>query len=450
MNILRLLQKNLSITIPVAMVLGLLFGYFNDPRFLKNLIIPITFVMVYPMMATLNVGAVFSGKDAKLQVVTQLINFVLMPLVAFGIGALFFQGSEPKFGLWAVGLFLLGVLPASGMTISWTGFAKGNKEAATKMLVFGLIIGALAAPVYTKVFMGATIEVDMVHMFQQIALFVFVPLVLGLATQYALRWKFGAAAWNKRIKGYFPPFSALGVNMIAFTAMSLKARNIVQHPDDLLLILLPLLVFYLFSYGALTLLGRLLFKRGDAIAMVFGVVMRDLSIALAVAMTAFGKQGYDIALLISLAYVIQIQSAALFVRFSPRLFGPAPEDTAGDTMSEGVFALRHDHTLLDAIKLLDEEHIHTVAVHSGDDTIVGVVTSQMVVNLLAAETPLDTELAELELQPVLTLDSRSPIRAVLENMKRSHTYKVVVTDKSGKPQGMLTETDITRLAASGA
>jgi nucleotide-binding universal stress UspA family protein len=55
--------------------------------------------------------------------------------------------------------------------------------------------------------------------------------------------------------------------------------------------------------------------------MVFGVVMRDLSIALAIAMTAFGKEGMTIALLIALAYVIQIQSAAWYVKFIDFMFG---------------------------------------------------------------------------------------------------------------------------------
>lgn len=68
-----------------------------------------------------------------------------------------------------MGLFLIGVLPTSGMTISWTGFAKG----------IGLVIGSIAAPIYTKAFMGTTIEVNMLHMFKQIALFVFVPLFAG-------------------------------------------------------------------------------------------------------------------------------------------------------------------------------------------------------------------------------------------------------------------------------
>ena len=321
MKLLQFLQKYMSYTIPAAMAVGLLLGNLLDVAWLKHLIVPVTFVMVYPMMATLNVRSVFSGRDAKLQVTTQLINFVLMPVVAWGIGKAMLAGAEPKYGLWAVGLFLLGVLPASGMTISWTGFAGGNKEAATKMLVLGLVIGALAAPVYTKVFMGATVEVDMLHMFQQIVVFVFVPLAAGIATQTLLRRRHGDKAWKERIQPRFAPFSALGVHLIALIAMALKARGIVQNPGDILAIVVPLLAFYLASYVVLTVTGRLLFRRGDAIAMVFGVVMRDLSVALAVAMTAFGKHGADIALLISLAYVIQIQSAALYVRFANVLFG---------------------------------------------------------------------------------------------------------------------------------
>jgi hypothetical protein len=116
------------------------------------------------------------GSRYKLQLTTQVINFVLGTPIGLLYRQNIFRRGPEKYGLWAVGLFLIGVLPTSGMTISWTGFAKGNKEAAIKMVVFGLVLGALAAPVYTKVFMGATIDVNMLHMFKQIALFVFVPL----------------------------------------------------------------------------------------------------------------------------------------------------------------------------------------------------------------------------------------------------------------------------------
>ena len=37
-------------------------------------------------------------------------------------------------------LLLAGLVPTSGMTISWTGFAKGNVAAAVKMTVIGLTL----------------------------------------------------------------------------------------------------------------------------------------------------------------------------------------------------------------------------------------------------------------------------------------------------------------------
>jgi nucleotide-binding universal stress UspA family protein len=195
------------------------------------------------------------------------------------------------------------------------------------MVVFGLVLGALAAPVYTKVFMGTAVDVDMLHMFRQIVLFVFVPLGAGLLTQYWGVRKYGKQEWNLRVKPKFPPFSALGVTLIAFVAMALKAKNIIANPGDIVAIIVPLAVFYVTTYVVLSLIGRLFLKRDDAVAMVFGVVMRDLSIALAIAMTAFGKQGLTIALLIALAYVIQIQSAAWYVRFVDMIFGTTEKRT---------------------------------------------------------------------------------------------------------------------------
>jgi len=315
------LQKNLVWSIPIALTGGLLCGYFFDVSPLKRFIIPVTFVMVYPVMATLNVQNVFKGRDFKLQLVTQLINFILIPMLAFSIGRLFFGPDAEKYGLWALGLFLIGVLPTSGMTISWTSFARGSKDAAIKMVIFGLVLGALAVPVYIKIFTGANVNVTMLHMFRQVGLFVFLPLAAGLLTQMAAKKRFGAQAWHQRLKPKFPPFSALGVTLIAFLAMALKAKDIIANPGDVVAILLPLTIFYIMAYGILSVFGKVLFAREDAVAMVFGAVMRNLSIALAIAMTAFGQAGLTIALVIALAYVIQIQSAAWYVRMVDWIFG---------------------------------------------------------------------------------------------------------------------------------
>jgi predicted Na+-dependent transporter len=51
--------------------------------------------------------------------------------------------------------------------------------------------------------------------------------------------------------------------------------------------------------------------------------MRNLSIALALAINVFGKTCSDAALVIALAYIIQVQSAAWYVKLTDRLFGKA-------------------------------------------------------------------------------------------------------------------------------
>jgi ACR3 family arsenite efflux pump ArsB len=79
-------------------------------------------------------------------------------------------------------------------------------------------------------------------------------------------------------------------------AMALKAKGIMVHPLILFKILLPLVLFYLINVIISIFIGKIFFKRGNAIALLYGTVMRNLSIALAIAMTAFGKEGADIAL----------------------------------------------------------------------------------------------------------------------------------------------------------
>lgn len=111
--------------------------------------------------------------------------------------------------------------------------------------------------------------------------------------------------------------------------MALKAKTIAADPGQLLMIFVPLLILYLVNFTISTLAGRAFFTRGDGIALVYGTVMRNLSIALAIAINAFGEAGTDAALVIALAYIIQVQSAAWYVRLTDSIFGPMQEMIPG-------------------------------------------------------------------------------------------------------------------------
>jgi len=325
-SLLARINKNLVVAIPFMMAAGYLFGVISGPAVLAgltSLIVPFTLLMVYPMMVTLNINALRDGiKNVRLQCAAQFINFAIVPFVAYGLGVLFFR-EQPYL---ALGLLLASLLPTSGMTISWTGFAKGNLAAAVSMTVIGLTLGSLVTPFYVQGLMGARVDVDLLLIARQILFIVFLPMALGFVTRQIFLKKYGPQEFRKTWAPRFPSLSTVGVLGIVFVAIALKARGISGNPALLGGILLPLCIIYVFNFAVSTVVGRIFFARGDAIALVYGTVMRNLSIALAIAINTFGSRGAEAALVIALSYIVQVQSAAWYVKFTDRLFGPPTEE----------------------------------------------------------------------------------------------------------------------------
>ena len=332
-KLLGVLKKNLVWSIPCAMVLGLIYGYFFDSVWLKIAVIPLTVLMIYPMMATIEIKEVFSKCSYKFQIVTQAVNFIIIPLAGVLIGKIFLR----EYPIFAFGLLLIAVLPTSGMTISWTGFAKGNMHMAVKMSIIGLIVGPLILPLYAKVFMGQVVVTPLVKIFKQIGIIVFIPMILGYLTKVFLIKKYGKTKFDSDIKVKFPLLAPVGVVGIIFVIMTLKAKLIIENPKLVLVSFLPLLIFYVFNYLLVTIIAKKLFSREDSIALVYGTVMRNLSVALAITLAVFGKEGTQVALIVAIAYLIQVKSAAWYGKFASKIFGDEKIQSFGnDSIQEAA------------------------------------------------------------------------------------------------------------------
>ena len=318
------INRKLIVAIPATMTAGFVFGAGSSAEtvsHLKTLILPFTFLMVYPMMIGLNIRHLREGiKNVRLQVMTQVINFSVIPFIAYYLGLYFFPGRP----FMALGLLLAALLPTSGMTISWTGFARGNIGAAINMTVIGLTLGSLATPFYVQAMMGQQVGVNFALIIRQIVVIIFLPMLFGMMTRQRLIKKHGQPFFKKHFAPKLPAISAIGVLGIVFVAIALKAGTILADPVILGSIFVPIFIIYLVNFFLSTLAGRIFFKRDDAIALVYGTVMRNLSIALAIAINTFGDAGADAALVIALSYIIQVQAAAWFVKFTDTVFGPVP------------------------------------------------------------------------------------------------------------------------------
>ena len=119
----------------------------------------------------------------------------------------------------------------------------------------------------------------------------------------------------------FSSISTLGVLGIVFIAMALKSQSLLSKPLEVLYIFIPVIIFYFINYLISTLIGKFFMKRADAIAHVYGTVMRNLSISLAIALNSFGEKGVDAALVIAVAFIFQVQSAAWYVKLCDKFFG---------------------------------------------------------------------------------------------------------------------------------
>lgn len=310
------LSKNLSLSIPLFLLLGLLTGYWLPSDNLSLLITPLTLLMVYPMMVNIKPKQLLESGHGSVQFWALLINFLFIPLVAFGLGRIFFA-DMPEL---ALGLLLTSLLPTSGMTISWTGFAKGNVPAAIKLTLVGLFLGSLLTPFYVHLLLGAQLPVKLMLVFQQVLFFIAIPLIAGQLTRGFLLKRYGQEDFQQRLAPNFPVFSSIGVLGIVFVAMAIKGPELIKSPSLVLYLIGPLLLLYIINYAVSTFVARKSLSRGNGIALVYGTVMRNLSIALALSMTAFGEAGAQAALLIALAYIVQVQSAAWYVKLTSRIF----------------------------------------------------------------------------------------------------------------------------------
>lgn len=422
---------------PLFMLLGLLFGATFDASPLKIAILPLTFLMVYPMMVNLNIKQVFSGGDSKLQLTTQALNFLVIPFLGLAIGTLFFADSP----MVILGLLLTSLLPTSGMTISWTGFARGNMPAAVKMTAIGLILGSVLTPLYLRLLLGAHVEIPMFEVFSQIIIVVFLPMLLGFVTQQLLVRRYGQARYQKDIKNIFPPLSTAGVLSVVFVAMALKSKGILADPMVLLRYAVPLAVMYVANFAISTVVGKYFFSRADGIALVYGSVMRNLSIALAIAMTVFGEQGSEIALIIAIAYIIQVQAGAWYVRYTDVIFGAAPPDVARDVMHRGVFFIGTDRTIKEAVQMLEDEHIHSLIVQNQDGKSIGILnTRNLFDHIVNVSTSENDTVASVVLKPLLIFDEMAPLHQIVTQMKENNVYKVLIHNAKQQPVGVITET----------
>lgn len=304
-------SKNLIISIPIVLFLGFFIGLNFNTSFLKNYILLFTFLMIYPTMIGFKVKEAVDLSHMNVVLGTAILNFIIIPIIAFIFGKVFLSDNPQIFA----GIIMISLFPTSGMTISWTMINKGNVPAAIKITAISLILGSFLAPIYLYFALGTMIEVKIISTFITIAQIVILPMILGNITYKLILKKYSVEQFTQKIKPIFPAISVWAMLFIIFASISMKAKMILKNPEQLLSIILLLIIFYAINFALSTFVVRKFYNQSDGYALVYGTVMRNLSIALGLAIASFGQ---DTALIITLAFILQVQSAAWYGKLSSK------------------------------------------------------------------------------------------------------------------------------------
>jgi len=301
-------KKRLTWSIPVMIVLGLIAGASMNMKPFKVLVNPILFIMVFPMMLNVRVKDLIEViKSPKAVLLSLLLNFTVAPFLAFGLGKLFLS-SDPMLLL---GMVLIGLIPTSGMTASWTGLAGGRVQTALVMMTVNLLFSMIMIPIYLNLFISSGVVINTTAIVISLLKVVLLPLIAATITRNAVV-SIKGEKYFKGLKPLFGGVSALGVMAIVWLAIALKAKTILNQPSLAVQVLLPLSIFYLVLMIIGHFAGRLLTVKGDRPALVYGTALRNLTIALGISLSVFGES--LAVLLIAIAYVVQLPMAVLYMK----------------------------------------------------------------------------------------------------------------------------------------